>query len=194
MVNFDLIVRGGMEANEGENLAAAYAAVGLGPSGNIPATLEQRLKLSEEESAESSGLAACAMSVLGAIRAKKTDPAGWRSSDHFLYEDLYTRASGAQVERLAYEIIAWASVIIARLMNADLLSRLLPTLGPDYEAVPRLTRAAWYPNPSRTGAIVNGIAEVQRYWDGQAWTERVRFRSLSGWRTGSMSLHAPPTD
>jgi hypothetical protein len=191
MVNLDIMMRAGMAGSEADNMATAFAMVGLDEKAELQA--EHTSRLDDDARTEAVGLAGCAVSVLVAIRERKSHPRGWRSSDHPLYEDLFTGASGAQVERLAYEITAWASVVVARLMNADLFTRVLPTLAPSYREVPKLHRPGWYPNPSRTGEIVGGVAEVQRYWDGQ-WTDRVRLRSRGGWQMLTAPLHAPPTD
>jgi hypothetical protein len=114
---------------------------------------------------------------------------GWN-----LYTRCFTELPGGEAEEIAYSLIGMAGVIIARLRNAERIVEDLPFLAPSWKRVPVLTQAGWWPNPSKHGEMVDGIPSIQRYWDGAAWSERVRMRRGREWRIGSVGLHQPPED
>ena len=75
-----------------------------------------RLAAADEDRAAALSMGTKAVGVLRCGEAQGT-PAERR-----LFEDLYTGASGADVETLGYEITAWASIVIARIMNMGKLT------------------------------------------------------------------------
>lgn len=100
------------------------------------------------------------------------------------YEALYINSTSA--ESKGYRIIAWSSIMSGRLMNIDAIPQFQPI------KLPAMWGAGWYPNPSNTGRIVGGDAQAQRYWDGSAWTERLRIFQSGRWTERAHSLHHVP--
>jgi hypothetical protein len=168
------------------------AAVGLqvGPSGSVIPRPDGPGP-SEQDPVSASGFGAIVIGLLvlltSAPNERTTSPA-WR-----LYEDLYTGASGDDVEDLAYDVTAWVSVLLARLFNAGHIGEGLDLFGPNYRQAPPLRQPGWYPNPANFGGIMNGDAVFQRFWEG-SWTDRVRVREGGRWAYDSISLHASPID
>jgi hypothetical protein len=123
-------------------------------------------------------LATSAMAIL--LAALGRTPAHERQE----YEDLYNHSTSA--ESKGYNITAWSSIMSARLMNIGAIPQFQPI------KLPAMWGAGWYPNPPNTGRIVNGDAQAQRYWDGSAWTERMRMFQSGRWTERAHSLHHVP--
>lgn len=95
------------------------------------------------------------------------------TAERRLFEDLFTGASGADVESLGYEITAWASIVVARIKNLGKMTSGFPDAPfRNVVDVPAMWAAGWYPNPTASG-VVNGDAKFKRFWDGQ-WTDRTK--------------------
>jgi hypothetical protein len=105
-----------------------------------------------------------------------------------LFEDLYAGARGSQAERDGYEITAWTSILIGRLISCDIV----PAFDRRYRDIPAMSEAGWYPNPGTTGQIVGGDPQFQRFWDGAHWTDRARVRQSGRWIEQAVPLHAAP--
>jgi hypothetical protein len=50
----------------------------------------------------------------------------------------------------------------------------------------------WYPNPVNPGDTAMGDASVERWWNGDDWTDRVRFRDGRRWTQAEVSLFTTP--
>ncbi|MFZ2112254.1 MAG: hypothetical protein WAU77_00830 [Solirubrobacteraceae bacterium] len=180
-----------MSGDFGRDFDLGWAGVGLLSSSDGPVIHpDSGATLSDEDLGGAVGFGQV---VGGLLLLFSTTPEERRSSSGWsVYEDLYTGASGEDAETLGYDITAWVSVLLARLLNTERASN-IPFLGPEYRQAPPLPRPGWYPNPGKTGDITNGDAQFQRFWDG-AWTDRVRIREGREWNEGSLSLHAPPKE
>jgi hypothetical protein len=184
----------GMSGDLAADLDAAFAGVGLqAPSGGaVHIDPDSRTGLSDADADGATGLGAAAIGLLVTLTAssaaERRASASWS-----VYEDLYTGASGKDVEALGYDITAWVSLVLARMLNAGRLADDAPLFGPTYRQAPVMMGPGWYPNPGKVGGIVDGDAALQRFWDG-AWTDRVRIHKDRGWTLATVSLHDPPTD
>jgi hypothetical protein len=138
-----------------------------------------RDSLPQEDVGVAESLANVAFSVFRAFTlGQDASPAERR-----LYVELHTGASDKDVEALAYDIIGWTAIGLGRLSNTIRIRSSLPTADPGY------------PNPQRTGDIVDGNATIQRYWDGVNWTDQVRMREgRGGWKSITGSLNEAPVD
>lgn len=193
-VNLQLIL-GALGVGAEEAFSLGFGAVGLRPPVD-DADIEHVGDAADHlNHVEREGAAATAGLLLAVMRARALPPphrladAGWR-----LYVNFYTDRPGDATERLAYSLVGFGAVLIARLRSADRIETELPVFEASWKHVPALTEAGWYPNPSKHGDIVDGIPAFQRYWDDGAWTPRVRIRRGREWRVGSMDLHQPPDD
>lgn len=192
MVQMNFALDGGVNQEDmsarglGPGLPLGLQAVGLTLDGDRIVVWEESSASEQVDPASAIATASSALAVLHAAVAPDATPA-----ERELYQDLYTGESGRDVESLGYEIAAWASIAVARTANAGLLPQ---SFDPAFRDVPAMPAAGWYPNPGKTGPIVQGEAAFQRYWDGAAWTDRARVRQGRDWTTVSLSLHAPPTD
>jgi uncharacterized protein DUF2510 len=180
-----------MRGTVSQNFDLAFGSVGLevGEAVSVKASLAATWSGFDVDAA--TALANVAIAVLNAAVSSPADP---RPAGQDLYEDLYTGASGSDVESLGYDVIAWGSVVLARLVNADHVTPNLPILPPIYRDAPLMQGAGWYPNPGKYGGLVFGDAAIQRYWNGDQWTDRVRVRQGKRWETLSNSLHLRPAD
>lgn len=52
----------------------------------------------------------------------------------------------------------------------------------------------WYPNPNNYGQIEGTDCTIQRYWNGQDWTDDVRYRDNKRWISASRPLRAVPNN
>lgn len=195
MVQLNALLRGQgtgedmSKGGPGDNTLLALTAVGLEPagladSGEVALHISAPEKLAEKDRAAALGVASAALAVLFAALGSPT------AREKRFFVDLYTGESGTDVETKAYKITAWTAILGARLMNADVLTARFQH---DYREIPAMWCAGWYPNPYNTGGIVNGDAQLQRFWDGSAWTDRARLRQRAGWTERIMSLHDDPT-
>ncbi len=188
-VIFRSVLADGMGRSLDENLDLAYAAVGMEVNGGV-STRDGTSPLPEDELAAATGLGALSLSVL---RAVASPPQERRPDDRDFYVNLHT-ATDAEVESLAYDILGWYAVVIGRLDRAGHIRSGLPIHNPAFRDVPKLTSEGWYPNPPKFGDVSSGDAQIQRYWDGAVWTDRVRVQQGRGWSELRHSLHDPPTD
>jgi Protein of unknown function (DUF2510) len=184
------MLQSGMAGTFEENLDEAFASAGL----EIAERVRSRngaaaLPEIEREAAEALGVA-----VLGLLKIVTSNPSQWEPSDRAWYESLYTGADGQDVEGFAYELIAWSSVVVSRLLNSNRLDQSLPMLQPAYREPPAFLGAGWYPNPPKHGQVFRGEAQIQRYWDGDRWTDRVRMSDGRSARELTHSLHDKPVD
>jgi Protein of unknown function (DUF2510) len=188
------VLSGAITGDLAGDFRLGFAAMGLeipdrGQVGFLDGNSAKSLSDTQAEAAKAMGnLTIEMMKILVTPAQERPRLAGWD-----FYVDLYTGGSGQDVETMAYDLTAWVSVLVARLLNEGRVPP-VPFLTAEFRHVPRLQEAAWYPNPAKHGEIVNGVATLQRYWDGQRWTDRVRIRDTSGWQTGSFSLHDRPSD
>lgn len=107
-----------------------------------------------------------------------------------VYRELFEAALGSEREMLGHHLIAWVDILIARTLATG-AARRFPFLTDEFRHVPPLTEAGWYPNPSRHGEVVDGIAPLQREWDSGYWRDGVRIRSGNDWKYGLISLRDP---
>lgn len=191
MQHLHVIVTDFMSESVGENLDTFLGAIGLEATGGLAIVggLRDALPAHEVDAAES--LANLSLAV---FRSFSLGPKGTLPAEYRLYTELHTGAPDKDVEELAYDIIGWVAIGLGRLFNTGRLRPGLPTADPSFRVVPQMEAAGWFPNPQRTGNIVDGDATIQRYWDGVGWTDKVRLREGKTWRTLTASLHAPPTD
>lgn len=194
ITHFEAVVGAALPGDFSANMALALRAVGLrdAPEAKFDFDLiDGAATLSDEDRDGTTAIAGMAMMVLRAYFFAKDgdhDSAEWR-----FYSTLFTGAPDIDAESLAYDITAWVSLALARLLAGGHLTKRLPFFEPAYREAPVMHRPGWYPNPTKIGGIVQGDAAFQRYWD-QQWTDNVRIRDGRGWKTGRVSLHDPPVD
>jgi hypothetical protein len=182
----------GMSGDFARDFDLGFDGVGVQAPGDHKIFIRQNptAPLEDMRANPAAALGSIVIGLLGTLAAK---PGERRSSASWgIYEDLYTGASGDDVEGLGYDITAWVSVLIGRLLNTEQLAS-TPLFGPSYRQAPSMPQPGWYPNPGKTGDIIEGDAQFQRYWDG-AWTDRVRIRKGRHWTEATISLHASPTE
>jgi hypothetical protein len=174
-----------IEAGLNSNMFRGLQAVGIelddvGPEGDAALKLiaPDDDPSDPEDHVAARDLATSAMAVL--LAALGRTPAHERQE----YEDLYIDSTSAETK--GYSITAWSSIMSGRLMHIDAIPQFQPL------NLPAMWGAGWYPNPPNTGRIVNGNAQSQRYWDGSAWTERLRILQGGRWVEIAHSLHKAP--
>ena len=182
-------ITGGMNGGVSENIDTAFAAAGL----QIESEVTVREPATAGDSVQRDGAAGLGAACLALLQIVSATPDRWSSHDRSFYVNLYTAEDGADVEGLAYDLVAWQSVVLGRLGHRRLINPQMPIFNAAFGRVPRLERAGWYPNPPKFGDTSSGDAQIQRYWDGQ-WTPRVRVRQGSGWNEITHSLHDTPQD
>ena len=194
VVSLQHVFGGGMAGDFPESFDAGFATMGLDSpdrGGGVVFRGRAGDGIAEDQSAASKSLADFVimfMQISVSPADERSQQPGWST-----YVDLHTRPPGVDFEALAYDLVARVAVLIGRLRNSgQLLDNVSVFFAPVWRRVPALTEAGWYPAPNRTAKLVNGVAPLQRYWDGAAWTDRVRVRSNGDWRTGSFPLHDPP--
>jgi hypothetical protein len=134
------------------------------------------------------GLANCIVSVFFAFER----PGGIQTGDRTYYEHLF-ESPVRRTQLVAHEITAWSGAVIGRLMHAGHAEK-MPWKLDDFETVPAMQGAGWYPNPSNMGQIVDGDATLQRYWDGNDWTDRVRLHKGRTWHYATSSIFKAPNN
>jgi hypothetical protein len=181
----------GMPGDFGRNFGAAFATMGIDVGdgagiAKLTAGSADRLADSEREPAQAlAELVTVLVVMLAQPSEQQRAHPGWS-----FYSDLYSGASGEDVEGLAYDLIAWIAVMVARLLNKGQIAP-TPVFSSDRKRVPRLTEPGWYPAPNKKTELVDGVAPVQRYWDGSSWTDRIRIRDGRDWQIASVPLHDP---
>jgi hypothetical protein len=171
------------EANGGlttANQVAAFEAVGLDPSSSFDATSGPPVQR----------IAAQALAVARTIQARSRGGEG-TAPDLSVYRALYEDRSDEAQER-AFAIGAWAAIVVARLASADRLSNGLLFFEPGREFIPEMEGIGWYPNPVNPGETATGEATIERWWDGDDWTDRVRFRDGRRWNEAEVTFFSTP--
>lgn len=184
LVSLDLCLEA-MSGTWDEALDVALAAAGLvsGPALN-PAT---SAALSNREQEETLGTARSAWSVFLAFERPGRGFLGDRKNYRHLFEST-SRATRV----VAYEVAAWVSVVIGRLVNSGYVPEAV-WMSPEFESVPIMDSPGWYPNPYNAGQIVDEVATRQRYWDGD-WTDRVRNMRNGLWKEKTWSMFRAPNN
>lgn len=113
------------------------------------------------------------------------------SSDLGTYTALFEDASPEGHTR-ALDIGAWVGVVTARLRTGGYLSLDLPLFNRQLAEYARMDGVGWYPNPVNAGDTSDGEAQIERWWDGSDWTQRVRFRNGRRWEERQVSLLTVP--
>lgn len=124
------------------------------------------------------------------LRAVGLGPSRAAKGEWAFYSSLYTDPERAS---LAYTVIAWGSVAVARLINSGGVDRSKePILGDRYRFVPPMTKPGWYPHPRKAGRLPDGDAQFKCFWDGNRWTDRVRLQQSGRWVEQIVSLRSAP--
>lgn len=134
------------------------------------------------------GLANCVAAVFFSFER----PGGVQIGDRAYYEHLFQSPTRA-TQLVAHEITAWSGVVIGRLLDAGHVEEVL-WMSKEFETVPAMKVAGWYPNPWRMGEIVRGDAGFQRQWNGADWTDQIRLRDGRGWRHETNSMFKAPAN
>jgi hypothetical protein len=189
LVNLKSVVAGMMSGAGEADTARAFEAMGVdlreeGFSDFLPGVAEG---FCEEDAAGARALADVVGSLLLLVL---TDPRERPALGVWtLYSEFFAAEPGGERETLAYDLVAWIDVLIARLFNTGSATR-PPFLTDQFRHVPELTEPGWYPTPNKNANVVDGVATLQRYWDG-IWTDDVRVKSGRDWKSGSHSLDDP---
>jgi hypothetical protein len=178
-----------MSGSLDDNIATFASAMGFTTPAEPSLIARARETLSPEEVKQANAFATISFSVLRAFILGRE-----AVSEYRLYVKLYTGAPDMDAEAVAYDVVAWTAIAVGRLMNQNLVRPGFPLMAPNFRHVPPMEKPGWYPNPAKIGGIVNGDAVLQRFWDGDAWTDQVRMRQGKRWATGSDSLHDEPVD
>lgn len=191
MMHFNAIALSYMTGTLEENIAAFESAMGFSKTSEPLPSLTTRAQdtLSPEDVQQANAFAAMSFWVLRAVTVGPESGEAYR-----LYVKLYTGAPDMEAETVAYGVIAWTAIALGRLANRGLIRPGFPIWAPNYRNVPAMDKPGWYPNPAKLGGIVDGDALLQRFWDGNAWTDQARVRQGRGWVTVSDSLHDEPVD
>jgi hypothetical protein len=196
VVNLEAIFGGGMAGRDfGSNFEAGMAVMGLESpdgAGGVVFKGDAGAALGELDAQAARALADMVivlMTLLVAAPEERPRQTGWS-----YYVDLHTGVPNRDVETDAYDFVSWIAILLGRLSNGGLLKGDVPFLASPWGYVPVLTQEGWYPVPNKTAKLVDGIAPLQRYWDGSQWTDRVRIRNSGHWQEGSLPIHAPPDE
>jgi hypothetical protein len=77
---------------------------------------------------------------------------------------------------------AWVATVTARLKNQGTIDGDgIPFFQPGAVHVGEMWAPGYYPNPVNAGDTSSGDASIERWWDGQDWTPRVRVREGRRW-------------
>jgi hypothetical protein len=171
-VSRDLIVLFEANGGIGSNEALALGSVGLDPSMVRDAAAEAR-------------------AVARAIRARREGNTGG-PNDLAIYRDLFEDASDLGDER-AIRIGAWSALVVARMASTDRLPNGALFLEPGMHFIWPMEVAGWYPNPVNAGDT-GGDASIERWWDGEDWTDRARIRDGRRWQEAEVSLLKMPSN
>ena len=115
------------------------------------------------------------------------------SSDLKTYTSLFEDASLGG-HRRALDVGAWVGTVTARLHTGGQLPPDLPLFGRQLANFARMDGVGWYPNPVNAGDTSDGQAQIERWWDGTDWTERIRIRSGRRWEERQASLLTTPNN
>jgi hypothetical protein len=112
-------------------------------------------------------------------------------ADVELYRGLHEDRSPAGYDR-ALTIASWGGLVTARMWTSGRLPEDVPAFSSRWDSIGRMEDAGWYPNPINAGDTSSGDAEIERWWDGGDWTDRVRIREGRGWDEHQMSVFITP--
>ncbi len=156
-----------------ENLDMAMQSIGMEPGPTLRPDLQADLPADVQERAL--GLARFALSVFWVVAQPRFED---EDRDRTVYRVLF-ESPDERIELTAHDVAAWACVIVGRLRVRDVVPE-SPFLA-RIQTVPPMDEPGWYPNPYNDGGLERGDAAFQRFWDGQDWTDRVRFREGKSW-------------
>jgi hypothetical protein len=172
------------EANGGitVNHLASLEAVGLDPS--VP--------LDTASGSPGQQVAATVAAVARTIRAR-SEGGEASTADVAIYRRLFEDES-EQAYGWSTDIGAWAAVVIARLSATDRLPNGDFFRQPGLDAIAQMQGAGWYPNPVNAGDTSMGQASIERWWDGDDWTDLARIRDGRNWTKTEVSLFTTPNN
>jgi hypothetical protein len=134
--------------------------------------------------------AAETIAVARTIEARN-DGSDGSPADVALYVELHEDQTDGGYDR-ALRIGAWGGTVTARMYTSGRLDSDLPAFSSRWDSLGRMAAAGWYPNPINAGDISTGEAEIERWWDGDDWTDRVRIRRGRRWEDHAMSVFTAP--
>ena len=106
------------------------------------------------------------------------------------YTTHFENPTDRNVDRAA-SIAAWAATALGRLRAAGHLAG--SAFQYDGREYPRsMDGVGWYPNPVNAGDTSGGDAQIERWWNGEDWTDRVRIREGRRWSELQNSLFVAP--
>ncbi len=184
-----------MSGDFARDFDTAFASVGLeAPGGGEIRVAPRAVRPPQTDELQAGGAVGLGLTFVGLLNVIVAAPGNRQTSSGWAaYEDLYTDARREDAETMGYDVTAWVSVLIGRLLNTGRISGEIPLFAEAYRRTPPMRDPGWYPNPGKTGEISDGIAQFQRFWD-DGWTERVRIRDGRKWKEHLLTLHAPPGD
>lgn len=139
----------------------------------------------------SSGSGADALAIARVIQGRSQGLAV-SPDDEQRYVRHFEDASEANFAR-AVGIAAWAATAVGRLHVAGhLASENEIYLGHVIHRT--MSGDGWYPNPVNAGDTSRGDAQIERWWDGNDWADRVRFRDGRRWNEAEQSLFIAPSN
>lgn len=95
----------------------------------------------------------------------------------------------------AIDVAAWSAVVTARLRTAGPLQGAgIAAFNPNARNLATMSAIGWYPNPVNAGDTSGGDAQIERWWDGTDWTDRVRHRSGRTWQEVRSSMYTTPSN
>ncbi|HWA54254.1 MAG TPA: DUF2510 domain-containing protein [Solirubrobacterales bacterium] len=159
------------------NRAPALESVGLNDAALTPGSAAQQA-------------ANETISVARTIEARREGGDG-SPGDVVLYDQLHEDRSQAGYDR-ALEIAAWGGTVTARMYTSGRLSGDLPAFSPRWAGLGQMHEVGWYPNPINAGDTSSGEAEIERWWDGTDWTDRLRIREGRRWTEHQMPIFIAP--
>ncbi|MBB5867975.1 hypothetical protein F4553_001354 [Allocatelliglobosispora scoriae] len=166
-------------------LPVAMASVGFESESGLRADLRGALPANVMERVN--GLHGYSTTIFIAI-TMPPDVAGGQGID--LYRHLFESAD-RNTRETAFDIIAWACVIIARLTHCGYIGA-FPSDGSGVSEPTRMIDPGWYPDPHSPDPESTGRVSRQRYWDGQDWTDEARTRTGQQWRPWTAPLRRAP--
>jgi hypothetical protein len=132
-----------------------------------------RAQLSTADCEQATGLASASLQIFWVVCQRALD------ADRTFYAHLFSSSADATQE-VAYDIAAWAFVVISRLTATGRTPE-VGLVDPSRREFPAMTTPGWYPNPYNHGTFAQGDVTFQRMWDGDDWTPRVRVKDGRRW-------------
>jgi hypothetical protein len=100
-----------------------------------------------------------------------------------------------QAHERAIDVATWSAVVTARLRTAGpLAGEGIAAFNPNARSIATMSAIGWYPNPINAGDTSGGDAQIERWWDGTDWTDRVRHRSGRTWQEVRSSMYTTPNN